>query len=200
MNYSCKKVNTQIKQREITPSESHLELRSRTTHCLRMQAPNRLASRVTLSPLSILWGLGGYFPRLLPGLTGLCLCWSRQPWTCRVAQDEGKWAHSHGGGTGSGSRGLEHQVKGLDWILRHPKWEPQRILSRVGGGGGGAWKGLERSWGPAREDSRPGSGGVSGIGQREAQVNRRLPSTGGAPTFHLALRVSPSGSHWPSVL
>ena len=66
--------------------------------------------------------------------------------------------HSHGGGTGSGSRGLEHQVKGLDWILR--QWEPQRILSRVGGGG--AWKGLERSWGPAREDSRPGSGGVSG--------------------------------------
>ena len=41
--------------------------------------------------------------------------------------------HSHGGGTGSGSRGLEHQVKGLDWILR--QWEPQRILSRVGGGG-----------------------------------------------------------------
>ena len=34
---------------------------------------------------------------------------------------------------GSGSRGLEHQGKGLDWILR--QWEPQRVLSRGWGGG-----------------------------------------------------------------
>lgn len=61
----------------------------------------------------------------------------------------------------------------------------------------GAWKGQERSWGPAREDSRPGSGGVSGIGQREAQVNGRLPSTGGAPTSHLDPRVNPSWATGP---
>lgn len=66
---------------------------------------------------------------------------SSQTWTRGVAQggSEGSSVQGeqcmqrHGGGIGSGSQGLECQVKGLDCILR----EPQRVPSR-----GGAWKGL----------------------------------------------------------
>lgn len=103
--------------------------------------------------------------------------------------------HRHAGGTESGSRGLERQVKGLDWTLR--QWAPQRILSWGWGGG------VEG----AREEPGAGYGGQQ-TGLRcglwdwteGGEFNGRLPGTGRAPTSHLDPRVTPLGSHWPSAM
>lgn len=51
------------------------------------------------------------------------------------------------------------------------------------------------------EDSRPGSGGVSGIGQREVNLTREASLHGkGHPHPTWTRHVTPLGSHWPSAM